>query len=381
MDRTIKSLIIGGGIGGLAAAIALRQAGHEVMVFEQVGELKEIGAGITLWANAIKALDKLALGETIRAWSIPEMGGGVFSQRGELLAEISTAELERRFGAVSLAVHRADLQTAMQQELGEGMLQLDARLVGFEQNATEVRARFADGQEVRGDVLVGADGIHSVVQAQLFGETKPRYAGYTAWRGIAPKWHADIVAGETWGYGARFGIVPLSQERIYWFATRNAPEGERDTPSERKRELLEMFGGWHTPIRAIIEATPESAILRNDIYDREPLKCWSQGRVTLLGDAAHPMTPNLGQGACQAIEDAVVLAQCLGKVADVPAALRLYQGERLSRTSAIVIQSRRIGWIGQWENPLACWLRNTGSKLYPPRLQFKLLEPVVGYEV
>jgi 2-polyprenyl-6-methoxyphenol hydroxylase-like FAD-dependent oxidoreductase len=177
-------------------------------------------------------------------------------------------------------------------------------------------------------------------------------------------------------------MVPLSQGRAYWFATKNGPEGGIDKAGERKPELLELFKDWHPAVRNVIEATPEEAILQNDIYDRKPSKSWSVGRVTLLGDAAHPMTPNMGQGACQALEDAIVLADCLkNQTEDIPAALGRYQEQRLAHTSLVVTRSWRIGQIAQVANPVACWLRDTTLKLAPPSLQMKQLEPVVGHEI
>jgi 2-polyprenyl-6-methoxyphenol hydroxylase-like FAD-dependent oxidoreductase len=182
------------------------------------------------------------------------------------------------------------------------------------------------------------------------------------------------------GRGAQFGIFPMTAQRVYWFASVNAPEGARDWPVGRKRELLERFGDWHSPVRAIIEATDEAAILRNDIYDHEPLRRWGEGRVTLLGDAAHPATPNLGQGACQAIEDAVVLARCLGESPEVAAALRAYESRRRPRTSAITLQSRRMGRMGRWENPLLCWLRDRLIKNFPEQLRLAQLGELFRFE-
>jgi 2-polyprenyl-6-methoxyphenol hydroxylase-like FAD-dependent oxidoreductase len=243
-----------------------------------------------------------------------------------------------------------------------------------------VTVRFAGRREERGDLLVGADGLNSVVRARLFGDEKPLYAGYTAWRGIAGDgFMRDGWGSESWGRGERFGMVSLGRGRLYWFATRNAPEGENEDAAGRKAELLRHFGRWHEPIPALIRATEGAEILRNDVYDREPLKSWGVGRVTLLGDAAHPMTPNLGQGACQAIEDAVVLAGCVREASD--AALRLYEKRRKGRTATIVRRSRLVGRIGQLENPLLCGLRDALAKATPLRAQLRQLDPIVGYEV
>ncbi|HMB07038.1 MAG TPA: FAD-dependent monooxygenase, partial [Isosphaeraceae bacterium] len=199
-----------------------------------------------------------------------------------------------------LLLHRAELLGALLDAAGREVVRLGAECVGLEQDAQGVRARFAAGHEARGDVLIGADGLHSAVRSALFGPAKPRYGGYAAWRAIARFDLDRLTPGETWGPGRRFGQWGMSDGRAYWYATQTVAEGQGDPPQGRKRGLLDRYRGWHTPIGELVEATDESAILRNDIYDRPPLSRWGLGRATLLGDAAHPMTPDLGQGACQA---------------------------------------------------------------------------------
>jgi FAD-dependent urate hydroxylase len=379
-----QALIIGGGIGGLSAAIALRQKGVEATVFERISELKEVGAGLSLWVNAVKALDKLGVSEALHSISIPQISGGLQTAEGEWIAGAMPEEVQKRFGAaLILMVHRAELHEILLEKLGRDNVQMSADCSGFTQDPGGVTAHFSDGQTVRGDFLVGADGINSVIRAALFGQARPRYSGYTAWRAITSFDHSAFSRGasESWGRGARFGIVPMSRGRVYWFATKNAVEGAGDASIGRKGEVLDCFRGWHEPVEALIEATDESAILRNDIYDREPLSSWTKGLVTLLGDAAHPMTPNLGQGACQAIEDAVALADCIAGSKEIAAALQIYEGRRLRRTNRIVEQSRRIGRMGQLENPLVRGLRNSLIKLIPASAQMKQLEWIIGYEV
>ena len=318
----MKAIIVGGGIGGLSAAIALRRAGVEATVFERTGKLGEIGAGISLWANAMKALRKLGLYDAVLAVGRPlRPRGELRSLRGEVFYEVSAAAMEERFGDVNVALHRAHLQKTLLAALDEGAIRLGAEFAGFEQDGGGVVARFANGREECGDLLVGADGLHSVVRAQLRGNGLPRYAGYTAWRAVVEPKEELLPWGtgfESWGRGARFGCAHIGDGRVYWFATANAPEGEKDGPpgdlTGAKAKLLHLFSRWHRPVADLVEAAEEGTILRTDIYDREPLgERWGEGKVTLLGDAAHPMTPNLGQGACQAIEDAVVLARCLGE--------------------------------------------------------------------
>lgn len=374
--------MVGGGIGGLTAAIALRRAGSDVRVFERAQELGAVGAGISLWANAVKALDRIGLGDAVRGLGA-EIGVEVRSWRGTPLSSLSAEEM-RRFGDVNLALHRADLQKALLSALPEGTVRTGARFVRFERGAGEVSARFADGREEGGDILVGADGLFSAVRAQLHGDGRPRYAGFTAWRGVAVPGRDLVPEGADlglWGPGSEFGLANIGGGRLYWYLTKNASEGEGDGPAGRKADVLERLRGWYGPASGAVEATDGEAILRTDIYDREPLgEAWGRGRVTLLGDAAHPMTPNLGQGACQAVEDAVVLARCL---AEGPAedALRRYEGRRAARTAMVQRRSRLAGRIFQLENPLACRLRDAAFRRVPSGAQLRQLEPVVGYEV
>jgi 2-polyprenyl-6-methoxyphenol hydroxylase-like FAD-dependent oxidoreductase len=378
-----KAIVVGGGIGGLAAALALERAGVEVAVFERAPELREIGAGITLWANATRPLKRLGVYDEVRASGAAEIGGELRSWRGALISEIPAESLRERFGEANLAVHRADLQDVLFSALPPGTVRLGAEFAGFEQDGEGVLARFADGREERGDLLVGADGIHSSVRAQLFGRHPPRYAGYTAWRGVAEAGDGRLPEGvglNLWGRGSEFGLVGIGRGRFYWFVTKNAPEGEAESGAGRKREVLDLLSGWYEPVRAAVEATDEPEILRNDIYDRDPLESWGAGRVTLLGDAAHPMTPNLGQGACQAIEDAAVLARCLGGERGISTSLQLYEERRVRRTTAVVKRSRFVGRIVQLENPLLGRLRDEVAKRTSSRAQLRQYEEIARYE-
>jgi FAD-dependent urate hydroxylase len=389
MKRSARIAVAGAGIGGLTAAIALRQAGFEVLVIERAEELREIGAGLLLAANARKALGKLGLAEEVGSLGTPASAAEVRSWRGEVLASIPAGELEKRVGAASAAIHRADLQVLLLREVGEGLLRLGSEVAGFEQGEVGVTVLFVDGSEERADLLVGADGLRSRIRTALFGPEEPSYAGYTAWRAVVKPEKELLPWGtgfESWGRGARFGCAHIGKGRVYWFATKNTSEGAKDgspgTPDGSKARLLRLFGSWHRPIGELIEATDENAILRTDIYDREPLgERWGKGKVTLLGDAAHPMTPNLGQGACQAIEDAVVLARCLGERGTTAEALRSYERLRSDRVAMVVRRSRRVGSIGQVKNPAICWLRDRAVAMIPPKAQLRQMEEVVGYEV
>lgn len=380
MRKTEPVIIIGAGIGGLATTLALKRAGIEARIFERIERLDEVGAGLTLWANAVKVLRKLGLEEmTNSAFNLAD--GDIYSWQGTRLSSISAQRLLQRFGATNLAVHRADLQAALLAAVGPESLVLDSQCSSFEQDESGVTVYFADGQHIRGSVLIGADGIHSTIRTQLFGAQKLRYAGYTAWRGVTTQPDREMRVGEYWGQGARFGLVPLNRDRYYWFATRNARAGEQEDQAGRKHEVHSLFAHWYASLPAIIEATPAEAILRNDIYDRPPLSHWTKGCVTLVGDAAHPMTPNLGQGACQTLEDALVLAHCLEQTTNVNLALQLYQAQRIPHTTHIVKRSWNLGRVGQWRNPLACKMRDIGLKWMPASLQLAIFEEAVGHEV
>jgi 2-polyprenyl-6-methoxyphenol hydroxylase-like FAD-dependent oxidoreductase len=381
----MKAIVIGAGIGGLSAAIALRKAGVETVVFERARELKEIGAGLSLMSNATKALNGLGLTDALRGIGIAIEVAEIRTWRGEVLSRIPTWQLSEKVGAQSAAVHRADLQGALLRELGDEAVRLDAACIGFEQEGGGVRVFFADGAEERADLLVGADGLRSTIRQGLLGDAAPRYAGYTTWRAVVAPEDELVPAGEAlevWGTGVRFICAQVGRGRVYWALSKNAPEGEHHVPSGAAKDaLLKLCAGWLEPVEELIAATEKAAIVRTDIYDRDPVrKRWGRGRVTLLGDAAHPMTPDLGQGACQAIEDALALVECFKEEREnIETALELYEARRTRRTAAIMRGSRRMGRIAQLQNPLACRLRDRALRALPSRLQMKQLETVMGY--
>lgn len=363
-----KAIIIGGGIGGVTAALALQQAGMEVTVFERAEELREVGSGLPLWTNALRALGKLGLSSAVEALGESFTSGLCLTTwDGKVLADLRTHELLERLGTVNEVVHRAELLAVLVAALGEERVQLNSTCVGFTQDATGVWARFAGGREAFGDLLIGADGLHSVIRAQMFGLKKPKYAGYTCWRGVASIDRPDLATW-AWGKSNQIGIASMGRGRVYWFVQRPAPEGQPEKPCGRKREVLEVLHDWHDPIPAVIEATDEAHILRNDIYRAEPLRHWSRGRVTLLGDAAHAMTPDLGQGACQAIEDAVVLADCLRTESSIPAAFRLYEKRRVARANRVAFLAQLAGKSVHMRNQPLSRLRDSIVQVTPIHL-------------
>lgn len=360
----MRALVIGAGIGGLAAAVALEAVGVEVAVFEQAGETHKAGAGIALGPNALAALERLGAVEHVLAHGNTASGRTILTQQGDVLSDGPWR------GGI---VRRADLHGALLQRL-RAPVGFGRRCTGFEQDSAGVCVQLADGGEEQGDVLLGADGLRSQIRARLFGAADPIYRGATSWRGIV-KFQHEIVADriiESWGRGRRVGLQNLGDGWMYWFAARNAQEGLVHPPAERKRNLLESFHGWHEPVDEVLAATDATEILHTDLYDRDPLPHWSSGRVTLLGDAAHPMTPDLGQGGAQAIEDGLALAACLGNARDVPTALRTYEEHRLALAYGVMRRARRHYRISQLESPGACWLRDTAVKRLPAAAQLAL---------
>ncbi len=376
---TRKLIIAGGGIGGLAAAVALRRAGFEVAVCERAAAYRETGAGMSLWPNATRVLEAWGVLGALLERGEPVTRFNLRSARGGLISGLSM----EGFSTPALCIHRTDLHRALREQLPADCLLSDRRLEGFDGHERSVVVRFSGGRDVEADGLVGADGIHSTVRSQIHGVQEPVYRGYCIWRGIAPeipgleKGHIS----ETWGSGQRFGILPMGQGLICWYATRNCGPDTSDSPAGRKAEVRDLFRDWHGPIPQLIEATPEGDIIRNDARDRAPLRTWGKGRVTLLGDAAHPITPNVGQGACMAIEDAACLAKCASRTADLAAAFRDYEDLRRPRTAFIARQSRRIGAIGQWERPWIVRGRDLVTRVVlacSPHLRFN---PIYAYEV
>lgn len=371
-------LVIGGGIGGLAAALALARMGQQVTVYERTQEIKEVGAALTVWPNAVRVLQGLGLADVVPTLGREAHFRTIRTWQGE---ELSRIDVDRIAGSPIHVIHRADLQHALLRaaEKAGVLIRLGQQCTGFRQDDAGVEASFMDGTVARGDLLVGADGIHSIVRQQIFGKPRTRYAGYTSWRGIASVRREYIPSGissETWGVGRRIGLIPLKDERVYWFVARTAPErdGIGEPADVRKQRVQALFQGWHHPIEQVLEATEASAIIHTDVYTLNALSRWSEGRVVLIGDAAHAMTPNMGQGGCQALEDAPVLAECLHTHGtDFVAAFHRYEKKRMPRVARVAERSAWIGWLSQADGPFWYRLRNFAVKtLYTQALTKEL---------
>lgn len=375
----MKIVIIGGGIGGLCTALALVRGGFEPEVFEQAPALLEVGAAIAVWPNAMRVLQRLGCGDEVlkRAGIIRHVRW--LKRDGKIFRHVNFPETD----APAVALHRADLQRTLLRALPEKLVRLGKRFENYRREDGMLRASFADGTSTSCDVLIGADGLHSRAREQALNDGPPIFRGYTVWRGIAPSTPEELkpsMAVEIFGRGQRFGIGPVGLGRMGWWATANEPEEEAEAASEHQSKLLSLFDGWYSPVLELIKATPSASILRNSTYDRPPVKKWNDSNMILLGDAAHPTTPNLGQGGCMAIEDAAILARCLSRCKDNNQALRSFVRLRSARTAAITRYSLRYGAMGQAKNPHAVRLRDRALSMIPESLSRKLLRLIFDYD-
>jgi 2-polyprenyl-6-methoxyphenol hydroxylase-like FAD-dependent oxidoreductase len=377
-----RILVVGAGISGLVTAIALQRAAREVVVIERAPELREIGAGISLWPNAVNALRRLGVGAAIEAAGAPARDAAFRGWRGAQLGPSITSRLQGRFGAPLIMIHRARLQAEMRGAVGPGAIRLGAECRSLDQDERGVTVRLADGRVERAAVVIGADGLRSRVRTALACGRPPRYAGITAWRGVVPlddTLRSRTSNGESLGHGSLFGVARINGSQAYWWASVKLRESVGGEPAAEKSALLEAFSDWHDPIPELVAATPPSAIIRTCLYERPALERLSIGRIALAGDAAHPMLPNLGQGACQAIEDAVVVADELAASDDVVAALSRYSVRRARHAANVVKASRQMSRIAHLHNPVTAALRNTLMRVSTESMTLRRLDPVVGH--
>lgn len=365
-----RAVVVGAGVGGLAAGLALQRRGWRVEIVERAPALENVGAGLAIAPNALKALDRLGVGHRLRELAALEGSAGVQRRDGRWIVRADTAVAEARYGEPTIAVHRAALVTLLADALAPGTLRLG--LAASDVDAPAGRVVTADGDRTA-DLVVAADGLHSPVRRKLFPDHPgPVHTGVTSWRFVVPCPPRPPAPAETWGRGQVFGVARLGDGRIYCYATAPAPAGL--TAPDERAELVRRFAGWHDPIPELIAAAGE--VLRTDIrcLDR-PLPRFHEGRVALLGDAAHAMTPNLGQGACQAIEDAVVLAARAG----APDGLARYSAERLPRTTSVAAASRRVARLAGLAHPAVAGLRDTAMALagrLGPNLLLRQTDPI-----
>lgn len=336
-------LVVGAGIAGLATAVALQRIGHAVTVVEEKADTSA-GAGISIWPNALAALDAFSLGDAVRASGGRVTAGAVRWQDGAWLRRPSADRMVRALGEPLVVTRRSDLTGILAAALTPGTLRHGLAAREIRPTAGGVRVALSDGSVHEAAAVVGADGVGSTVARHLNGPLRHRYAGYTAWRGIAHHRLDPELAGQTLGAGSEVGHVPLGPDHTYWFATERTAEGG-SAPRGELTYLRHKYRDWAEPIPSLLAATAAGDVLRNDLYDRDQVRVWSRGPVTLVGDAAHPMRPHLGQGGCQGLEDAAVLARFVGDTDDLATAFVRFAGFRRARVRALVRESKLIGRV------------------------------------
>jgi FAD-dependent urate hydroxylase len=342
----LKVTIIGAGMGGLTAGIAMRHAGYQVEVYDRVSELRPAGAGISLWSNGVKVLNQLGLG-----FEIAQIGGQMNRMTyrchtGEPLTDFSLDSLVKKVGQRPYPVARTDLQQMLVEKLGADSIYLNSRCIGVQETAENVTALFEDGHVATSDVLIAADGTHSVLRKYVLGHsTERRYAGYVNWNGLVPA-SETLAPKDCWiiyvGQNQRASLMPVGNDLLYFFLDVPLPKGEPSVPELYREELLTHFKDWAEPVQALIYQLDPLKTNRTEIHDIEPLERLVRGRVALLGDAAHSTAPDLGQGGCQAMEDAEVLARYLLTTnIGIADALKRYEAERKDRVADIILTARK----------------------------------------
>ncbi len=362
MPRTPKVAIVGGGLGGLAACLAFHRRGIEAVVHEQTPELGEIGAGLNLSPNALKALRALGVEDEVLAVAARPPDQVIRSWRsGRVIArQRRGGDVARRFGAIFVSMHRADLLNVLARPLPESRIRLDAQCIGVETRGDVAAARFADGSEIEADIVIGADGLHSAVRDSLFGVIAPTFTGCICWRGMVPaeavahlEYGRDMTAW--WGPHGHIVHYPVRRGELVNFVAHldsDAWTEESWTYECDRGELMEAYARWNGDLLRLIESS--ARYYKWALYDRDPLERWGDGRITLLGDSAHPMLPYLGQGACMAIEDACILAEAVARAPAQPEeALRDYERLRQPRATRAQLGSRQRAKENHLASPIA----------------------------
>ena len=370
----MKISILGAGIAGLSTATVLEKLGFEYSIYESTKSMEPVGAGLGLGANAIKALKHLGIADEVIAKGEELESFDILDQKGRLITKTDTQRLNQQFGLNNFTIHRARLHEVLLKHIDAQKLHLNKRCISMKSHGNGLELYFDDESTHTADFLIVADGIHSNIRRQLIPNSEPRFAGYTCWRGVLNYPTEGLASSETWGKEGRFGIVPLDNDLLYWFACVNAKQNDQMLKAYGAKEISERFESFHHPIPSIIAATQNHEIIWGDIFDLKPLPKYAFDKALLIGDAAHATTPNMGQGACQALEDAAWLKTLLSNAQDLEEVFRRFEQIRLKRTHWITQQSRSIGKLAQLSNPFLVGLRNGLFRLIPERVNEKQLK-------
>lgn len=357
-------IIIGGGIAGLCAAIAFQKMGFDVKVYDKNNQPTVAGAGIIIAPNAMQALEPYGVSEQIRRVGNMSDGFRLLSEKGNPFSKLMIPTNYSKM----YSIHRKDLHQLLLSALQPGTVEWGKECLRIEQNKEDaVQIIFRDGSKAQSNILIAADGIHSIIRKQLSQSDGYRFAGYTCWRGVIPVENLSLMNNfiETWGTKGRFGIVPLPNNQVYWYALINSQANDARFSAYTSDDLCNHFKNYHAPIPDILKNAKKYQMIHRDIMDIVPMKQFFSNRIVFIGDAAHAITPNLGQGACQAIEDARILAECIQNNVDYYQAFIEYDKKRRNRIEKISKQSWKTGKIAQMESKVLTVLRNQVMKQTP----------------
>jgi len=362
-----RILIIGGGIAGLTTALALQKTNLDFIVFEAVPEIKAVGAGISLAGNAMRALTKLGVDEEVKRRGHLISSMIIEDDKGKRISIMDAEKLSREHGLDNVAIHRADLHQVLLTSIDTNRIVTGKKAIDFSEEPGGITIFFDDGSKEQGSAAIIADGIHSGLRKKLLPGVSPRYSGYTCWRGVVEnRWNIQHHAVETWGSKGRFGYVPIGNNKVYWFACKNAPIKDEMMSLFRISDLVDNFKSYTYPIPEILKDTSDADLILSDIVDLKPISQYAFNRILLLGDAAHATTPNLGQGACMAMEDALFVAEEINRQPkNIVNAFKSFEQKRVPRAHYIVNTSFRLGKLAQWENPVLTKFRNMLFRLIP----------------
>ncbi|WP_415327369.1 FAD-dependent monooxygenase [Chryseobacterium sp. MMS23-Vi53] len=367
--------IIGAGIGGLTLGNILKQNNLDFTIYESAPEIKPVGSGIMMAINAMQVFDKLGLKEKIEKAGNKIHGISITDENLKLISKTNVLELEKKYNSCNVAIHRADLQRILAENIGFENIKLNHSLKEIQKKENYLLS-FENGTKIESKIIFGADGIHSKIRNQIFKTGKIRNTQQMCWRGLVEfdlpeKFHQKAI--ETWGKGKRFGFVRMTERKIYWYAVIN------QEIYNRNNSLIENFQGFHPLINEIIESTLQEDIILNDIIDLSPVPRWHTENLCLIGDSAHATTPNLGQGACQAIEDAYIIGKLLEKNKDFNIIFEQFQQIRRKKIDHVVDTSWKLGKFSQWEKGTR--LRNLIMRLVPENVNQKMVERVIQLEM
>jgi FAD-dependent urate hydroxylase len=382
MDDLKKVVIVGGGVGGLTTALALKKAGVEVEVHEKYPQPAGRATGFTLWSYAIRHLQDLGLEDPRRIGSPIEFTE-IHNQSGDLIEEMPVGEVSRKLGAPSCDVNRRELQVAATELLGDGTVRMGSACVDVEQDGDVPAAVLADGGRAEASLVIGADGAHSVTRTKVAPRAKLNYSGFSGWGGVLDGFEHELLKPnrhvEIWARGSKGGVADIGNGSVRWYVMHRAGAGDANGPVDKDR-VLEHVDGWYELIRAAVEAADPDSIVTTEAWDMEPIETWFDRRLVLLGDSAHLTTPFAAMGACMTIEDAVNLVAHLTSGAALQDALAGYEADRKKRDEGVVKKGRHMGKLQQVHSPLMCWLRDEAFEHMPPEMMRQVTEEMAEGE-